>query len=314
MSDNEEYMQQLEAQRRAFEAQFGSLEDMGYVDKTRAAQSNDTSTSASESDSDPESEGDARSGQSESDEQSEMDGASASSDDEAAHTPRVISFRAPSDAYSGPSPRELRRIRSGKAPGLETEPAPKSAAADRDEKQLLEQDIELQRFLQESHIFAALNSQPSGADLTLRTIDNPAYAGGEVIGKARARTLEMRLNALSATNGAARTLETVPMNIRKGMVSKHRSRIREHEQLARDSGTVLAKVRRGEFRKIDATYKKDIERRIGTTIKAADRARKKHRDRAPRIHAVGKSTRNGLVISPKEIAAVAASEPKRRKR
>ncbi|SCW01158.1 LAFE_0D06370g1_1 [Lachancea fermentati] len=326
MSD--EFARQLEVQRRAFEAQFGSLEDMGFEDRTkRAGLENSESSGSGES---GESSGSGESG--EDDSGSEFEGFSDREDSSTKHdgaatatkpkdrAPRVIKFQGPADHYEAPSRREQRLLKSGRAPKLTlAETRAREAAVegaegddgdDEDaEAQNLKHDVELQRFLAESHLLSALGggaATASGADLTLETMDRVEYRDDALVGKARARTLEMRLRGLSATNGRERKLEKVPMNVRRGMVNKHQQRITKVEQEARDAGVVLARVRKGEFRKIDATYRKDLERRIGSSVRArdAERAARGRRERGLRVQSVGRSTRNGLVLSRAEIERV----------
>lgn len=324
MSDGD-YAKQLEIQRKAFEAQFGSLEAMGFEDKTKnETQENSSSVESQESEQE---DGDNSSDEAESD--ASFHGFSddeSSAKQKAAHgasrAPRVIKFGGVTDAYVPPSKKEQKLLRLGKAPvrkESESEEDGRSGArhggSDGEgnvEAENLHNDLELQRFLKESHLLSAFGSTPSGADLTLQTMDNVEYKDDAVFGKARARTLEMRLQNLSSANGRSRKLEKVPMNIRKGMVQKHTKRIQQHEREARDAGVVLSKVKKGEFRKIDRTYRNDIERRIGSGQSAVDPQRIKHRQRGLQVNSVGRSTRNGLIISSQEIKAITGSSgPKR---
>ena len=104
--------------------------------------------------------------------------------------------------------------------------------------------------------------------------------------------------------GIVDKLEKVPVNIRKGMISKHKKRIDKYEADAKDNGIVLARQAKGSFRKIDFTYKKDIERRIGKGVKADMGKGQVMRDKGLKINAIGRSSRNGLVISKNEIKKV----------
>lgn len=57
MSEDDEYIKALEIQRRNFEAQFGSIEDMGFEDKSKAqAESEDEDENSSQDSSDQSSE------------------------------------------------------------------------------------------------------------------------------------------------------------------------------------------------------------------------------------------------------------------
>ncbi|AMD20660.1 HDL084Wp [Eremothecium sinecaudum] len=322
---DKEYFKQLEAQRRAFEAQFGVLEDMGYEDKTKQAL-DDSSISDVDEVSNPSDvsssfyhDSDAESSLCEEEQETVALPAVKT------RQPRVIKFNAPKDDYVLPSKEEQRLLKKGLIPSVQAlkaktllsgKKSKSNPTADADEeaieKENLHNDIELQRFLKESHLLSALGSagsSSSGAELTLQTMDNIEYRDDQLHGKARSRTIEMRLREVAKTNGKGQKLEKVPMNVRKGMINKHVERIQKHEQEARDAGIVLSKVKKGQFRNIEATYKKRIEDRIGTSIKSKDRAREnaRHRERGFKIHSVGKSTRNGLVISQRDIAKVTGS-------
>ncbi|CEP60616.1 Faf1p LALA0_S01e15038g [Lachancea lanzarotensis] len=323
MADDDEYKKQLELQRKAFEAQFGSLESMGFEDKTKQ-HSEDESVDS-----------DGLEGQSQEESGSEIDAASDAegsfqgfSGDETAEIdkrsesqpkrePKVIKFDGGSDVYAAPNKKEQRLVRSGKAPRQslaearlqeEMQTAGQNSQEEDTadgEKENLQNDLELQRFLKESHLLSAFGrNEPSGADLTLQTMNNVEYRDDQVFGKARSRTLEMRLKNLSSTNGKGQKLEKVPINIRKGMVDKHIKKIKKHEQDARDGGIILSKVKKGEFRKIDSTYRKDIERRIGNKNNSADAQRRAKRQKGLRVSSIGRSTRNGLIISPEEIKRI----------
>ncbi|KAL3232954.1 Protein FAF1 [Nakaseomyces bracarensis] len=320
-TDDDEYRQQLELQRQAFEAQFGSLESMGFSDKTKELDS-ESEESGSETDNDTSSGSEEDGVVDGSEEEEEFAGFSSGSEEEKSDKPkkqpRVIKFSGPSDTYIPPSKKEQKLLKSGKTLNknrrlLEEDPEEKKEN-DEDEEGALEaenlkNDIELQRFLKESHILSAFNSTSSGASLTLDGLKDTsiAYQDDEVMGKARARTLEMRLNNISQVNGHEKKiskLEKVPMHIRKGMVDKHVQRINKYEEDAADAGIVLSKVKKGQFRKIQSTYVKDIERRIGKSIKTKDQEKSKKRTRGLKIQSVGRSTRNGLVLSPEDIAKI----------
>ncbi|GMM56275.1 Faf1 protein [Maudiozyma humilis] len=341
-----EYLKQLELQRQAFEAQFGSLESMGFEDKLK-----DTADNSSSDSEDAES----GSGSGSEDNEDEIDDEDVSDheqgsdeeDSDEAHAaviplasnstkraPRVIKFNGPSDEYVAPSKQEQKLVRSGKTlrqlsaadarrAEIEEKKAKRNANVDDNDAENLENDIELQQFLKESHLLSAFNqpgnsSETSGAELTLKSLNdsNVAYQDDQVTGKARMRTLEMRLSNLSQTNGKsskANRLEKVPMHIRKGMIDKHRKRIEQYERDAAEGGIILSKVKKGQFRKIESTYVKDIERRIGQSIKTKDKARSAKRERGLKIHSVGKSTRNGLIISKDDISRIGGTVGNKRK-
>lgn len=322
----------LEAQRKAFEEQFGSLESMGFEDKTKQvdASSDDNSSQMENDGSKNEDSNVSENSENENVDDDELEESVSENENEEKNNnvlpktkansrpkPKVFKFDTNDDNdYIPISKKEQKLIRSGKTlkqlndklirqQEMESKGKKDSPEDENAEQDNLQNDLELQRFLQESHLLNTFSQQTSGADLTLKTMDSVAYQDTEVMGKARMRTLEGRLNNISSLNKVkSAKLEKVPMNIRKGMINKHRERISTYEQEARDGGIILSKVKKGQFRKIDATYKKDIERRIGTSIKADDIERNQRRQRGLKIHSVGKSTRNGLIISKEDIARI----------
>ncbi|EDO15403.1 hypothetical protein Kpol_1063p14 [Vanderwaltozyma polyspora DSM 70294] len=327
-TDEAAYAKMMEMQRKAFEAQFGSLEDMGFEDKTKEL--NEESESEDESEQEQEEEQSGSGSEYENGSDDQFSGFSDSSDNEqndinkksknaVESGPKVIKFNGPSDIFVVPSKKEQKMLRSGKTLKHTTSNSnndDEQNDSDEDEnleRENLQNDLELQQFLRESHLLASLNSanskSESGASLTLQSMNNDsiAYQDDVVMGKARARTLEMRLNRLSKINGHDKKinrLEKMPIQTRKGMVNKHIKRIEKYEQEAADGGIVLSKVKKGQFRKIEHTYKRDIERRIGTSIKKKDEIRNTKRKRGLKVNSIGRSTRNGLVISSQEIARV----------
>ncbi|EJS43311.1 faf1p [Saccharomyces arboricola H-6] len=330
-SNDEEYIKQIELQRKAFESQFGSLESMGFEDKTKNihAEADTSSVSDSENDSPDNTDGpdnDDREGSP----SSEYDEDDASDEDDEPKSkretqPKVIKFSGPSDVYIPPSKKTQKLLRSGKTLSqlnkkLESTESREEKEDETLEAENLQNDLELQQFLRESHLLSAFNnggsnSTDSGVSLTLQSMsggneDGIAYQDDQVIGKARSRTLEMRLSRLSKVNGHQEKisrLEKVPMHIRKGMINKHVQRIKKYEQDAAEGGIVLSKVKKGQFRKIESTYKKDIERRIGGSIKARDKERATKRERGLKISSVGRSTRNGLIVSKRDIARISGN-------
>lgn len=365
MSDTEqdEYMKQLEEQRKAFEAQFGSLESLGFEDKTKNIRDDRSHFDAS---SDEESSGDNSSSNSGVEDSGPEDSANDdnnmedhknieenkeydniipikitnSNQENNIRKPKVIKFNGPRDTYVEPNRQEQKLLRSGKtlaenarklAKLQQLQKNKQTGANDGDdeeeasiEAENLHNDIALQQFLKESHLLSAFNgndrnsSEFSGVSLTLETIGNEnnsiqnsknplLFQDNEIIGKARMKTLEQRLHNLSKINGHNKKinkLEKVPMAIRKGMINKHLERIAKYEEEAKEGGIVLSKVKKGQFRKIEATYKKDIERRIGTSIKSKDTERTSKRKRGLKINTIGRSTKNGLIVSKADIARI----------
>ncbi|CAH2450029.1 pre-rRNA processing and 40S ribosomal subunit assembly [Komagataella phaffii CBS 7435] len=322
MSDSEK-LDALEIQRRNFEAQFGSLEDMGYIDKTKVRKSSkknkehndseDDSGSGNDSSNDSESDSEEFNGFSENEEKGEDD--YDENDTQLKGQPKTVKFTENFNTFKGPSKDELKMARAGKPISLKElkekqRLALKNATANNSEEQEhLVNDLQLQRLLDESHLLAGSSERFSGADL-LDTIDFE-----DPIGKARLRTLNARVRKLASINGKngglPARLEKMPMSMRKGMIKKQLEREAEFEKEAKEAGIVLSKKRKGEFRNLATgdrvTNKSD---RIGTGIKKAT----KMRDRGLKINSVGRSTRNGLVITPKEIAKVSGPSNKRKKR
>ena len=357
--ESDDYIKQLELQRKAFEAQFGSLEDLGYNDKVKEKFENDSSSKDEETEGSEEGSGSDTSllaeeeeslddfqeeeGEGDDDDSNEESG---TSDAENESTPsgrsettenkvRVIKFKEPTEGYSAPTVQEQKWVRSGKTLALLAKiEQRKNEAQSRsrrgkssgngdggdndndDEEENIKNDLELQRFLRESHILSAFGQNSvSGVNLTLSGLsqgsDDIDYHDDQIIGKARLRTLEMRLKSLSRVNGDSRKidkLEKMPMNLRKRLVANHQRRIAKYEQEARDAGIVLSKVKKGEFRKIGSSYKGDIEKRIGSGIKNKTAERNKRRDRGLKINSVGKNTKHGLVISKEELRCVRAGK------
>ena len=217
-----EYLKMLELQRQAFEAQFGSLESMGYEDKTKEGDDSGSSEADSFSgDSDlSDKEGSDESEQDEEqfcgfDEEDDVEDKSVSKSADI-RQPKVIKFSGANDTYVPPSKKEQKLLRSGKtlnknrklleSEGTETKPG--DDEGEDMEMENLQNDIELQRFLKESHLLSAFNSATSGASLTLDGLKDTtvSYQDDEVMGKARARTLEMRLQNISKVNGNGRKI------------------------------------------------------------------------------------------------------------
>lgn len=341
--NNDDYMKQLEEQRKAFEAQFGSLESMGFEDKTKDVPEFQSEDESKEEDSNSNGESSQEEEESK-EEESEEEGniipiarGSTVSDNGRVRKPKVIRFDGPSDIYVEPTRAEQKRIRSGKTLAQNSKKEAQREAArikqhgnnggegneeedGAQEAENLQNDVELQQFLKESHLLSAFsqsnsanNNAQSGVNLTLESLssgsknDTIMYQDNEVMGKARMKTLEHRLRGLSKTNGHDKKinkLEKVPMAMRKGMINKHVKRISKFEQDAADGGIILSKVKKGQFRKIEATYKKDIERRIGSSIKSKDEERAARRERGLKVNSIGRSTRNGLIVSKEEIARI----------
>lgn len=315
MGDDDEYMKLMEIQRRNFESQFGSLQDMGFKDKSKRAKGRKSSDSSDEVD--EVSENDSDDSENDSDDSkngfdseeedisislSDSDASEAESEPEQA-APKVVKL---TDSFNQPprtiSKADKKLLRSGRAPTLreiETKEkelsklsAKQSAKAAKEDSENLENDVKLQRLLQESHILAS-QLEYSGADLTLQTIDYE-----DPTGKARKKALDSRMRTISALNSATgglpKKLEKMPMKMRKGMIKTHEQRVKRYEEEAKNAGIVLSKVKKGQLR--DLGKSSNLIEKLGTGSKT-----KANRQRGLKIHSIGKSTRNGLVIAQADI-------------
>ncbi|RCK55618.1 Protein FAF1 [Candida viswanathii] len=308
-NDDEEYLKALEIQRRNFEAQFGSIEDMGFKDKSK------TTPTTDEQQDDSEFEGfDSDNSQLNISSSDEGQYDSSDSEQEEEVKPKVIKLNSSTTTSSNNTPTisktDKKLLKSGRAPTL-TELATRERLASQSTSQNsvkdtdndnedLANDLKLQRLLKESHILAN-TLEYSGVDVTLQTMnyDDP-------VGKARRRTLTSRMREISSVNssGAPKRLESMPMNMRKGMIRKREERVRKYEEEARNAGIVLSKVKKGEIRDLNAGKGSTLASdRIGNGKKVVKRVR----DRGLKIHGIGKATRNGLVISQNEINRINSS-------
>lgn len=313
MSD-EEYIRQMEIQRRAFEAQFGSLEDMGFEDKTKVEEN-----SSSESEDDENTKNLSEDNNEEFDdgedvmnytefpdsEEESAEELEESEDEEEEEKPVVIKFRDNTAAYQPPSKEELKLLKSGKSSYKAQEPpkSKKQASTLKDSEENVQNDLELQRFLKESHILANFNDETSGASLTLSTIDSE-----NLIGDAKKHQLKHRLSSISSVNKVAKTnLQKMPMSMRKGMIRSQMEKIAKYEKEAKDEGIILSKVAKGKFRNIGGSL--SLNERIGDGYMNEKKIKKsRFRDKGLDVSAkVGRSTRNGLVISQKDIDRINGS-------
>ncbi|KAI5965950.1 FAF1 [Candida pseudojiufengensis] len=323
-NEDDEYKRSLEIQRRNFEAQFGSLEDMGYEDKTNQNEEEEFTGFDSEN-----------SGESD---EMELNNISEESDftsdseigeyeeyeeefNEPIPKPKVVKLNLSTSEQTPiiTSKKDKKLLKSGRAATVtEIETANQKASkqtakqlqkSQKEDSENLENDLKLQRLLKESHILAN-NNQFSGVDLTLKTIDYD-----DPTGKGRKRILNSRINELSSTNRTKeKKLESMPMKMRQGMIAKRDSRIAKYEKEARDAGIVLSKLKKGEVRDLNigkgTTSSMD---RLGNGLKKKDKVNK--RDRGLKINGVGKSTRNGLIISQSDIDRINnKGKPKFKKR
>lgn len=318
---DDEYMKALELQRRNFEAQFGSLELMGYEDKSKEAEKD------SESDEESSDEfGGFDSSNSDNLDSSDEDDLDVSDGENgilvhgipSRKQPEPVVLKLSDDGIAPPpmSKAEVRLARSGRAPSMKEledkqKRAPKLKAVSTPEDQEdLDNDLKLQRLLKESHILANLMTH-SGADLTLQTIDYEDPSG-----KARRRALDSRIRELASTNSATKglpkTLEKMPMSMRKGMIKKRDHRISKYEEEAKNAGIVLSKVKKGQVRDLVSSRGSTL---VSDRLGQGKKMKNTKRDKGLKISSVGRSTRNGLIISQEEIDRIGGKgKPKKGKR
>jgi len=300
--EDAEYRRALEIQRRNFEAQFGSIGDLGFDDKLDEVDQ-DESSLLEDSEEENKFDGFTSEGEDSSESEEEI-----TFSEDNPPKPKVIKLNTTTSdvPHLVPSKIERKLLKSGRAATLaEIENVTKRASKQtlkqanktaKEEADNLENDLKLQRLLKESHILANnVDPQFSGADLTLKTIDFE-----DPTGKSRKRVLSSRLQELSTTNLTKdKKLESMPMNMRKGMIAKRDEKIAKYEKEARNAGIVLSKLKKGQVRDLNAG-------RGSTSSSERLGAGKKHnkvtkRPRGLKINGVGKSTRNGLVISQNDI-------------
>lgn len=311
----DDYMKALEIQRRNFEKQFGNLEEMGFVDKSKTA-TPESSESLSEEDPVMEDGEEVENGAS-SDSESEEESEEELSSEEEEVKPKVVKLVADDSVPTMASKEDKKLLRKGRAPTLAEIERKKAelakitkkqqAQAAKEDAENLDNDLKLQRLLSESHILAH-NMEHLGAELTMQTIDYEAP-----VGNARRRILDQRIREVAATNsstkGLPKKLEKMPMKLRKGIINARERRVAEYEREAREAGIVLSKVKKGQLRELElgrgATASSD---RLGVGKKQKNRIR----DRGLKINLIGKATRNGLRISADEISRINGGGKRRR--
>ncbi|QPG74182.1 hypothetical protein FOA43_001506 [Brettanomyces nanus] len=176
-----------------------------------------------------------------------------------------------------------------------------------EDKQDMKNDLELQRLLDESHILAGDHGF-SGADVGFSGAD--VGFQDEVMGNSRVRTLDSRMQKLAEANQAHKhKLENMPMNYRKGMVKAQLKRISKYEEEAHEAGIILAKSRKGEFRRIGDDGTTSFTERIGSGMKKQSRMR----DRGLRVNTVGKATSHGVLLSKHDLHKITGGDKKKRK-
>ncbi|KAH3667057.1 hypothetical protein WICMUC_005404 [Wickerhamomyces mucosus] len=317
-----DYVKQLEIQRKAFEAQFGSLEDMGFKDKTKEDDKDQRhSSNVSDVGSDNDSESDTSLTASLSELEGEgLDGFDDGSEEEEEeeekeekekkHKPQVIKFQDTTREYRLPTKDDLKLLKSGKSTLIKKEPPKSKKPAVKESEEDLQNDLELQRFLKESHILSNFNNETSGAELTLSTIDS-----NELIGDSKKHQLKSRLSNVSAVNKVNKSkLQKMPMAMRKGMVKSQLSKIAKFEKNAKEEGIILSKVGKGKFRNIGGSL--TLNERIGDGFINEKKLKKmRFREKGLDVSSkVGKSTRNGLIISQRDIDRISGSGGSKGKR
>ena len=338
-SNDAEFQKQMELQRLAFEKQFGSLEEMGFEDETKKEENEEASSSDNESESNSEVE-DYKLGNIEnSDEELSSENEEPFDSDmemdlkeqeniieekQPKRQPKVISFgdsiKDEVDTFSRVklTDKIIKKMQNKQKPNVTNSSKKNNSKKNNEdeedddeiERKNLQNDIELQNFIRDSHLLNSFGGSESNMS-------------NDVVGKARMKVMESQMKNLVNQNKHISNknktrivdkIEKVPVNIRKGMIQKHMKRINKFEEDAKDNGIVLAKQSKGSFRKIDFTYKKDIERRIGKGIKSKISNTPVMRDKGLRINAIGRSTRNGLIISKNDINKINGEINKSRNR
>ena len=326
MSNDVEYLSVLEAQRRHFESQFGSLESMGFEDKSKNKPisdglDNDTNEefkgfSSSEEDHDNTT-GEYTSEESIND--YETDTTDSEENDVPKTQPKVVKLDDSNLSHDAPrqSKKERKLLSMGRAPTLteiekkerqnRKESRKEKQQTDEEERENLDNDLKLQRLLEESHILSN-KVDYSGSEPTLQTMDLE-----DPIGKARKKTMSSRLRKASSVNsrsGGFPKLEKMPMAIRKGMINSHKRKVTKYEEEAMNAGIILPKVRKGQLRHIDVGKGSSfVSDRIGHGRSNDNRIR----DRGLKVNSVGKFSGGNLFISPKQIQGTMEHKGSRRR-
>lgn len=168
----------------------------------------------------------------------------------------------------------------------------------------LQNDLALDRLLEESHILSSQRrkAQYSGAELTLK-------GENSLVGTSRVRALDSRMKKLSKQNRSApKKLENMSMTLRKGLIRGHMERVAKYEEEAKNSGTVLAKARKGEFRRFDDDGVTSFTDRIGT----GHFKKSQLRDRGLKVNSVGRAATYGITLTEKDVEKIVG--PARKKR
>ncbi|AOW06689.1 hypothetical protein B0I72DRAFT_141467 [Yarrowia lipolytica] len=152
---------------------------------------------------------------------------------------------------------------------------PKTKEEEEEEKEDLQNDVALQRLINESSILhsQAAQSSFSGADISFLD-DGP-------IGKARLKTLTSRIESLGGKHIPLQ--KNMPMLTRKMVNSKFQNKVKAEQEHAQEAGIILAKTAPVDNR--FAIRKKKVVKR----------------DRGLKINSVGKSTAGGIKLSKHEI-------------
>ncbi|KAG5362356.1 hypothetical protein CJU90_5058 [Yarrowia sp. C11] len=152
---------------------------------------------------------------------------------------------------------------------------PKTKEEEEEEKEDLQNDVALQRLINESSILhsQAAQSSFSGADISFLD-DGP-------IGKARLKTLTSRIESLGGKHIPLQ--KNMPMLTRKMVNEKFQNKVKAEQQHAQEAGIILAKTA-------------PVDNRFSIRKKKVVK-----RDRGLKINSVGKSTAGGIKLSKHEI-------------
>lgn len=326
MGDDAEYLSVLEAQRKYFESQFGSLESMGFEDKSKKYipdglddETNDEFQGFSSGGEDHDN----------SAEDSTLDGSiddyktettdSEGESDDIKTAPKIVKLNDSNFSHDAPqqSKKERKLLAMGRAPSLteiekkeqqsRKETRKEKLKTDQEERENLDNDLKLQRLLEESHILSN-KVDYSGSEPTLQTMDLE-----DPIGKARRKTMSSRLrkaSSVNSTGGGLPKLEKMPMAIRKGMINSHKRKVAKYEEEAMNAGIILPKVKKGELRHIDAGKGSSF---VGDRIGHGRTNDNRIRDRGLKVNSVGKFSGGNLFISPKQIRGTVEHKRNRRR-
>ncbi|GMM49751.1 Faf1 protein [Starmerella bacillaris] len=242
----------MDAIKKAFEAQFGtewSTPVVGSVNE-EDSDANVDSSNINESDSD-----------------SNESVGSDSEQTENTEGPLTIKHKEAGKSLPDMTKHNRRKFMSSGAPRDDTQfESPKTK---KEEAYNLDNDLALQRMIDESHI---LNHRPNGHEYTGADISG-VLDPLEAVGKNRLKTIEHRL----VKAGAKQTTQRMPQAMAVGVRNKNLQRKQKTKKEAKEAGIILAKER---FTK----------------------SKNRTRDTGLKINTIGKASEHGIHISASEIA------------